>query len=129
MLIINIKYLHMIQAYLRPEIWGLYDRLPEEFTLDTTKQYEERVQSEIFHDFRLSSIPYYQQCKENWPERIPERDEVTFRSILEYLQFPQEDIRILEKVLVPDPGARPTAGEILRYGWLDTMERRNNVLE
>lgn len=123
------KYLHMIQAYLRPESWGLYDRLPEEFTLDTTKQYEERVRSEIFHDFQLSSIPYYQQCKEYWPERVPERDEMTFRSILEYLHFANEDIRIVEKVLVPDPGARPTAREILCSGWLDAMERRKNILE
>ena len=118
----------MIQTYLRPEIWGLYDRLPEESTLDTTKQYEERVRSEIFHDFRLSSIPYYQHCKEHWPVRVPERDEVTFRSILEYLQFPEEDICILEKVLVPDPRARPTAEEILQYGWLDAIERRENTL-
>jgi hypothetical protein len=105
MLIIYMKYLYMIQAYLRPEIWSLYNRLPEESTLNATKQYEERIRSEIFHDFRLSSIPYYQQRKDYWPERVPERDEVTFRSILEYLQLPEEDIRILEKVLVPDPRA------------------------
>ena len=108
----------MIQAYLRADIWGLYDRLPEESTLDMTRRYEERVRFDTFHDFRLNSIPYYQQCKERWPELDPERQEVTLRSILEYLQFPEEDIQLLEKVLVPDPSARPTAKKILRSGWL-----------
>ncbi|RHZ65254.1 hypothetical protein CDV55_106876 [Aspergillus turcosus] len=111
-------YLHMIQACLRPDIWGLYDQLPDESTLNMAL-YEERVRCDIFHDFRLNSIPYYQQCKDRWPELDPEREETTIRSILEYLQFPEQDIYLLERVLVPDPGARPTAKEILDNGWLD----------
>jgi len=109
----------MIQAYLRPDIWGLYDRLPEETTIDKTKEYEERIRSEIFHDFRLSLVPYYQNCKKLWPKQDPERDEVTFQSILEYLGFARDDIYILEKILVADPGQRPTARDILQNGWLD----------
>lgn len=109
----------MIQAYLRPDIWGLYDRLPEESSLDMTQRYEERVTCDIFHDFRLNSVPFYEQCKDRWPEWDPEREEVTIRSILESLQFPDEDIHLLEKVLIPDPRARPAAKEILHSGWLD----------
>jgi hypothetical protein len=109
----------MIQAYIRPDIWGLYDRLPKEASLDMTQEYEERVKYDVFHDFRLNSIPFYQQCKDRWPELNPGREEVTIRSILEYLQFPEEDIHLLEKVLIPDPTARPTAKEILSNGWLD----------
>jgi hypothetical protein len=109
----------MIQAYLRPDIWGLYDRLPEESTLDMAQKYEQRVRHNIFHDFRLSSIPYYQQCKDRWPELDPRRKDITLHSILEYFGFPEEDIYLLERVLVPEPGARPTAKEILWSGWLD----------
>lgn len=88
----------MIQAYLRPDIWGLYDQLPEESTPNMTQDYEERVRFDMFHDFRLDSIPYYQQCKERWPELDPGREAVTIRTILEYLQFPEEDICLLEKI-------------------------------
>ncbi|KKZ67282.1 hypothetical protein EMCG_07028 [[Emmonsia] crescens] len=112
-------YLHMIQAYLRPDIWGLYDRLPEESSLDMTQMYEDRVRYDIFHDFRLSLAPYYQQCKDRWPRLDPEREEITIRSVLEYLEFLEEDILLLERVLIPEPGLRPTIKEILHNGWLD----------
>ncbi|KAM5431293.1 mitogen-activated protein kinase kinase kinase [Microsporum canis] len=115
-------YLHMIQAYLRPDIWGLYDRLPDESTADTTQIYEERVRVDVFHDFKLYNIPFFEQCKDSWPELDPEREEVTIRSILEYLQFPEEDIHLLERVMVPEPKARPTAKDILRQGWIITRE-------
>lgn len=109
----------MIQAYLRPDIWGLYDRLPEESSLDMTQIYEDRVRYDIFHDFRLSLAPYYQQCKDCWPRLDPEREEITIRSILKYLEFLEEDILLLERVLIPDPKLRPTVKEILHNGWLD----------
>lgn len=109
----------MIQAYLRPEIWGLYDRLPEESTLDKSESYEERVRVDIFHDFRLDAMPYYQQCKDRWPDWDVDREDVTIRSILQYLQLPEEDIRLLENVLIPDPNLRPTAEDILSGGWID----------
>ncbi|KAF3482572.1 uncharacterized protein GIQ15_05331 [Arthroderma uncinatum] len=110
-------YLHMIQAYLRPDIWGLYDRLPDESAADATQRYEERVRVDLFHDFRLYDIPFFEQCKDRWPELDPEREEVTLRAILEHLQFPEEDIHLLETVMIPDPKARPTATDILRISF------------
>ncbi|KAI9729811.1 MAG: hypothetical protein M1834_006559 [Cirrosporium novae-zelandiae] len=115
-------YLHMVQAYLRSDIWGLYDMLPEETTVEKTEDYEKRIQSEIFHDFRLDSVTHYQKCKELWPKKNPEREGIIFQSILEYLGFARDDIGILEKVLIPDPKQGPTAGDILRKGWLDIGE-------
>ncbi|EEQ33033.1 conserved hypothetical protein [Microsporum canis CBS 113480] len=84
--------------------------------------YEERVRVDVFHDFKLYNIPFFEQCKDSWPELDPEREEVTIRSILEYLQFPEEDIHLLERVMVPEPKARPTAKDILRQGWIITRE-------
>jgi hypothetical protein len=75
-------------------------------------QYEEMVRCDIFHGFRMNSIPYYQQCKDRWPELDPKREETIIQSLLEYLQFPEEDIHLPERDLVPDTGARPTANEI-----------------
>jgi hypothetical protein len=92
-----------------------------------TQSYEERVRFDIFHDFKLNSIPYYKQCKERWPELDPERQEVTIRSILEYLQFPEKDVHLLERVLVPDPSGRPTPNEILHSGWLGMQEEGDNT--
>lgn len=109
----------MIQAYIRPDIWGLYDRLPKESTPDATRTYEERVKQDIFHDFRLRSIRFYEECKDRWPKPDPNRKDVAIRSILEYLEFPENEIYFLEKVLDPDPTTRPTAKEILESGWLD----------
>jgi hypothetical protein len=43
---------------------------------------------------------------------------------IKYLHMIQEHICILEKILNPDPGARPTAGEILRSKWLDPVEKQ-----
>ncbi|QKX58833.1 uncharacterized protein TRUGW13939_05961 [Talaromyces rugulosus] len=114
-------YVHMVQACIRPDIWGLYDRLHEESTLEATTAYEERVRQDIFHDFRLYSIRLYEECEDRWPGLDPDRKDVTIRSILEYLQFPENEICFLQEVLNPDPTARPTAKAILDSGWLDNL--------
>jgi hypothetical protein len=72
----------MIQAFLRPDIWGLYDQLPEESTLDMTS-YEERVRCDIFHEFGLNSIPYCQQCKDRENSAIGSIERTSFHCRLE----------------------------------------------
>lgn len=64
----------MIQAYLNPDVYGLYDRVEDELDPGTDQRYEDRVRSDIFYDFDLASVPHYQQCKERWPGLDPERE-------------------------------------------------------
>ncbi|KAK2745568.1 hypothetical protein FQN57_003693 [Myotisia sp. PD_48] len=112
-------YLHMIQAYLRPDIWGLNDRFPEERAHEATQSYERRIASDIFHNFQLRTIPYYHQCREKWPVINPEEEKVTLPMLPEYLQFPSRDKQLLERVLDPDPRTRSTATDLLGSGLLD----------
>lgn len=113
------QYLHMIQAIVNPNQWGLYDRLPSESTTAETGEYEQRIRHELFHDFQLYSAPLYQGCKEQWPTFDLEREGVYFRTILTHLGIGKREIGMLEYILNPMPKERPSAREILQESWLD----------
>jgi hypothetical protein len=103
-----------LKAYLRPDNWELYDRLPGESILNMTRSYEKRVRCDIFHDFQVSAgfDTLLSAIERQLAKLGSEREEVAIPPILGYLQFPEEDIYLLEKVLVLEPGTRPTAKEI-----------------
>ena len=107
----------MIQALLRSDIWGLYERSPSEKKGHKFEEYEERIRRKVYHDFRLDTIPYYADVDKS----AMGQSQMTFLWKLEYFKLPGRDIAVLEKILISDSCQRPTATEILQSGWLDDI--------
>lgn len=62
------QYLHMIQALMIPDIWGVYEMLSYEKTPAKVAEYEARIRSDQFHDFQLYSLPFYRSYEAKLPK-------------------------------------------------------------
>lgn len=108
----------MLQGLGRPDIEPLYGRLDKERERGKAgdMEYRWRIRLEMFRDFRLHSIPFYQNLQEKWPPLVPNPADRPFEDILKQLGIPKREADMLVDIMKPDPNERPSAREILGSG-------------
>ena len=117
----SLQYLHMLQISTRPNFDLLYDRTELERRKGKFggKVFFWRIRTELFRDFQLYSIPFYERFKDSWPPHVVHYRDPPFKDILLQLDIPKREVGLLDKIMKPDPYERLTARQILDAGWME----------
>lgn len=106
----------LLESHVDHKSRGIYAEL--NFLRNTTPQEREEIYgAQILHDFKLDSVPYYEELGlRRDPARmlLPAWDQR-----LKMKGVRDDDLFFLHWVLNPDPTTRPTWAETWNSGWLD----------
>ncbi|KDB20961.1 hypothetical protein H109_07087 [Trichophyton interdigitale MR816] len=115
----GIVYLHLLQAHVNFEEPGIFDSLKVEGTLIDK---ENTIRAAMAQEFDLHTIEYYNSDPDT-RQLLPPKDET--RTELDHWvvklinkDIPEKDIETVHVALNPVPELRPSALELLEYGYI-----------